>query len=33
MAKHDTWERKEDLENAREAVEEFKERMSAKVRR
>ena len=33
IAKHDTWERKEDLENAREAVEEFKERMSAKVRR
>ena len=30
---HDTWERKEDLENAREVLEEFKERMNAEVRR
>ena len=26
---HNTWEREEDLGNAREAVEEFEERMSA----
>ena len=30
---HDTWERKEDLENAREVLEEFKERMNAEERR
>ena len=30
---HNTWERKEDLGNAREAVEEFEGRMSAKVRK
>ena len=30
---HDTWERKEELENAREMVEEFKGRMNAEVRR
>ena len=33
MAEHDTWERVEDLENAREAIEEFERRMSIKVRR
>jgi len=30
---HDTWERKEDLGNAREALEEFKGRMNAEVRK
>ena len=30
---HDTWERKEDLGNVEEALEEFKGRMSAEVRR
>ena len=33
MVEHDIWERKEDLGNAREAVEEFQGRISAKVRR
>jgi len=33
MAEHDIWERKEDLENTRETVEKFEERMSTKVRR
>ena len=33
MAEGDTWERKEDLKNAREALEEFEGRMNAKVRR
>ena len=33
MVEHNTWERKEDLGNAREAVEEFEGRMSAKVRK
>ena len=33
MAEHDIWERKEDLENARETVEEFEERMSTEVRK
>jgi len=33
MAEHDTWERKEDLGNAREMLEEFKGRMNAEVRR
>ena len=33
MVEHDTWERKEDLGNAREVLEEFKERMNAEVRR
>jgi len=33
MAEHDIWEREEDLGNAKEAVEEFEGRMSAKVRR
>jgi len=32
-AEHDTWERKEDLGNAREVLEEFKGRMNAEVRR
>jgi len=32
-AEHDTWERKEDLENAKEVLEEFKGRMNAEVRR
>ena len=30
---HDKWERREDLGNAREALEEFKGRMNAEVRR
>jgi len=30
---HDTWEKKEDLGNAKEVLEEFKERMKAEVRR
>ena len=33
MVEHDIWERKEDLGNAREAVEEFEGRISAKVKR
>jgi len=33
MVKHDTWKRREDLRNTREALEEFKERMNVKVRR
>jgi len=33
MAEEDIWERKENLKNAEEALEEFKERMSAEVRR
>jgi len=33
MAEHDTWEREEDLGNAREVVEKFEGRMSTKVRR
>ena len=33
MAESNIWERKEDLENARETLEEFKGRMNAKVRR
>jgi len=33
MAEHDTWEREENLGNAKETVEEFEERMSAEVRR
>jgi len=32
-AEGDTWKRKENLKNAEEALEEFKERMSAEVRR
>ena len=30
---HDTWERREDLENAKEVLKEFKERIDAEVRR
>ena len=33
IAEHDTWERKEDLENAKEVLEEFKERIDAKIRK
>jgi len=33
MAEHDIWERREDLENARKVLEEFKGRMNAEVRR
>ena len=33
IAEYDTWEKEEDLENTRKAVEEFEERMSAEVRR
>jgi len=33
IVEHDTWERKEDLGNAREVLEEFEGRMNAEVRR
>ena len=33
MAENNTWEKREDLENAREALEKFKRRMNAEVRR
>ena len=33
MAEGDIWERKENLKNIREALEEFKERMNMEVRR
>ena len=33
MVEHNTWERKEDLGNTREAVEEFEGRMNTEVRR
>ena len=33
MAEGDTWERKENLKNAEEALEKFEGRMSAEVRR
>ena len=33
IVEHDTWEKKEDLENTREAVEEFEGRISTEVRR
>jgi len=33
MAEHDTWEKKEDLGNMREVLEEFERRMNAEVRR
>ena len=33
MVEHDTWERKEDLGNAREVLEEFEERMNTEIRR
>ena len=32
-AEHDTWEKEEDLVNTREAVDEFKGKISTKVRR
>jgi len=32
MAENDTWEKGEDLENAKELVEEFKERLNTEVR-
>jgi len=33
MVEHDTWEKKENLGNAEEALEEFKGRINAEVRR
>jgi len=33
MVEHDTWERREDLGNVREVLEEFEGRINAKVRR
>ena len=33
MAENNTWEKREDLENAREALKEFEGRMNAEVRR
>ena len=33
MAESDTWEKKEDLGNTREALKEFEERMDTEVRR
>ena len=33
MAEHDTWKKREDVGNAREALEEFEERMNVEVRR
>jgi len=33
MAEHDTWEKKEDLENVRKVLEEFERKMNAEVRR
>ena len=33
MAENDTWKKKEDLENARELVNEFEKRMSVEIRR
>jgi len=33
MAENDTWEKKEDLENAKELVNEFEGRLNAEVRR
>jgi len=33
MVKHDSWEKKENLENAKEVVAEFKKRMNAEVKR
>jgi len=33
MAESDTWEKREDLENAREALEEFEGRIDVKVRK
>ena len=33
MVEHNSWEKEEDLENTRELVEEFEERMNVEVRR
>jgi len=33
MAENDTWKKKEDLENARELVNEFEKKMSVEIRR
>jgi len=33
MAEHDTWERREDLGNVKEVLEEFEERVDTEVRR
>ena len=33
MAEHDTWEREEELRNARELVDKFERRLSTEVRR
>jgi len=33
VAEHNIWERKEDLGNAREVLEEFKGRMNAEIRK
>ena len=33
MAKRDTWERKENLKNAKELVDEFEERISTEIRK
>ena len=33
MAEHDTWERREDLGNAKEVLEEFEGRIDTEVRR
>jgi len=33
MAESDTWEKREDLENVRETLEEFKKRMDAEVKK
>ena len=32
MVEHNTWEREEDLENAKEIVVEFEERINAEIR-
>jgi len=32
-AEHDSWEKKEDLENAKEVIAEFERRISVEVRR
>ena len=33
MVKHDSWEREKDLENTKDVVAEFEERMSIEIRR
>ena len=33
MAEHNTWKKKEDLENTRELVDEFEERLKVEVRK